>query len=195
MYPTIKTHDLIITNKFEYGIRIPQTNRYLFRYSRPVAGDIVLLEGDEFSYMHSWVKRVVAVGGDRILIKGKKIFINGIEVVCSNKIETYLGYMCDESLNGEVQYKVKWFDRAIEDADYFSEFTVPKDHVFLIGDNRNNSLDSRYIGAIHIDKVYGKLKFIFSGVTDIFNYTLYALMLMILCWDKIILIIRRGLRK
>ena len=189
MAPTLKTDDLIISYKLEYGIRIPQTNYYLYRSERPAIGDVVLFEGDKFSYKNTWIKRVVAVGGDKVRVQNKKLYVNNAEMACTAKVETEKGYFCSEAQGDSVSYKVQWLNMAIKRADNVEVYTVPKDHVFLMGDNRSNSLDSRYIGAKHIDTLYGKQLVVFQGVAKLYQYIIICLIIVLFFWDKVLSII------
>jgi len=161
MLPTLKSNDMVLSYKFQYGIRIPQTNYYLYRTSTPSVGDVVLFEGDKPSFLTTWIKRVIAKGGDKVSLINKKLYVNGIEKPCSSKIKNESSYSCNEVLNG-TSFQVQWLHNTFPKSDDLSEIIVPKNYVFLMGDNRNNSLDSRYIGTIHIDKIYGKQLYSFS---------------------------------
>ena len=133
MIPTLLIGDYILVNKFIYGTKIPFSDKRLLTFKEPKRGDIIV-----FKYprdpSRDFIKRVMAVGGEKIEIRGTKIYIN------DNLIDDPWGYY-------ENQKSV------------YSEpfiFEVPKDSFFVMGDNRNNSHDSRFWGAVSPDKIVGK---------------------------------------
>lgn len=133
MIPTLLIGDYILVNKFIYGTKIPFSDKRLLTFKEPKRGDIIV-----FKYprdpSRDFIKRVMAVGGEKIEIRGTKIYIN------DNLIDDPWGYY-------ENQKSV------------YSEpfiFEVPKDSFFVMGDNRNNSHDSRFWGAVSRDNIVGK---------------------------------------
>ena len=133
MIPTLLIGDYILVNKFIYGTKIPFSDKRLLVFKEPKRGDIIV-----FKYprdpSRDFIKRVMAVGGEKIEIRGTKIYIN------DNLIDDPWGYY-------ENQKSV------------YSEpfiFEVPKDSFFVMGDNRNNSHDSRFWGFVSRDIIVGK---------------------------------------
>jgi signal peptidase I len=155
MSPGIKAGDLVIDSRISFGLRVPLTNIYLSRWASPKKGDVVFFESPIPGFqLDTWIKRVVAVGGDTVEFKEKSLYVNGKEVYCDQTLG--LGeYFCLESLGG-VQYTSKWGIPVSQAMDTVSLVTVPKDNVLLIGDNRSNSNDGRIWGFKHVDMVYGK---------------------------------------
>jgi signal peptidase I len=139
MKETLLIGDHILVNKFIYGIKIPFLRKTLVPISDPEQGDIVV-----FIYpidrSKDFIKRVIAVGGDTIEIKDKKIFINGAYYNDGHGVYT------DNLI----------FPRAIQPRDNFGPVTVPEGALFVMGDNRDQSLDSRFWGFVNLKDVLGK---------------------------------------
>ena len=156
MKPTLLIGDHILVNKFIYGIKFPFTDRYIVHIKKPERGDIVVFKWptDENK---DFIKRVVGIGGDKIAIIDDVLYLNG------EKVET--------------QFVEKYRDRNLTEANKYIEFlgdckhyildeytkhenhapvTVPQESVFVMGDNRDNSHDSRYWGFVSLNKLKGK---------------------------------------
>jgi len=139
MEPTLEIGDHILVNKFIYGIQIPFTSIRLFPLENPQRGDVVV-----FIYpldrSKDFIKRVVAVEGDSVKIINKKLYINGSEVVDSHAVFKEDGV----------------FPAEIQKRDNFGPITVPKGNIFVLGDNRDRSLDSRFWGFVPLEDLRGK---------------------------------------
>jgi signal peptidase I len=139
MKPTLLVGDHILVNKFIYGIKIPYFRKILFPVTDPLRGDIVV-----FIYPNDrskdFIKRVIGLGGDTIEIKNKKIFINGKEH--TDKIGVY---------SDKVVYPA-----AMQPRDNYGPVTVPIGTLFVMGDNRDESMDSRFWGFVDLKDVEGK---------------------------------------
>ena len=139
MLPTLQIGDHILVSKFIYGIKVPFTGSTLIPLSQPKPNDIVVFrypKNPELDY----IKRVIAVAGDIIEIHDKKIFINGKEFTDQHGV---------------------FKDPLIHPADFdtrdnFGPETVPADKIFVMGDNRDNSYDSRFWGFVDLKAVRGK---------------------------------------
>ncbi len=139
MKPTLLVGDHILVNKFLYGIKIPFTDKTLIPISEPKRGDIIV-----FIYPvdpeKDFIKRVIGIPGDTVEIKGEKVFING---------KPYHDEHGFYSKTGST-------DARMGKVDHFGPVTVPKDHLFVMGDNRNHSYDSRFWGFVPLSSVKGK---------------------------------------
>jgi signal peptidase I len=126
MIPTLLVGDHILVNKFIYGFHIPFTSKKTFAFRKPEKEDVIV-----FIYpldpSKDFIKRVIGVEGDTILIKGKKVYING-ELYS----DPYAHYIDDNPGEGVVSRK------------NFGPITVPKNSLFVMGDNRDRSFDGRY---------------------------------------------------
>jgi len=139
MEPTLQVGDHILVSKFIYGIKIPFTHFKLFDFKTPQRGDtIVFIYPQDKS--KDFIKRVIGVGEDRVDIEGSKIYVNG------RPMEDPWGYY---------DVKNEW-RRNLGPVGPFEHVVVPKDHLFVLGDNRDNSQDSRFWGFVHINEVKGK---------------------------------------
>ena len=140
MIPTLLVGDDLLANKFVYGIEIPFLNRKILILTSPHKGDIIVFRSPE-DPRKELIKRVVAVEGDLIEERNKQIFINGR---ASN--EPY----------------VQHTDNFLEDPrDDFGPYVVPKDKLFVMGDNRDESYDSRFYGFVDLKDVEGKAFLVF----------------------------------
>ena len=135
MIPTLLVGDDLLANKLVYGIKIPFFNRKILILTSPHKGDIIVFRSPE-DPRKELIKRVVAVEGDLIEGRNKQIFINGM---ASN--EPY----------------VQHTDNFLEDPrDDFGPYVIPKDKLFVMGDNRDESYDSRFYGFVDLKDVEGK---------------------------------------
>jgi signal peptidase I len=139
MEPTLEIGDHILVNKFLYGIKIPFTSWNLLPLQNPKRGDVIVfiypLDQDK-----DFIKRVVAVAGDTVRMVNKKLYLNGAEVSDPHAV-----YKEDTIFPGEVQKR-----------DNFGPITVPPGMLFVLGDNRDRSLDSRFWGFVPLNDVRGK---------------------------------------
>lgn len=144
MIPTLLIGDHILVNKFIYGTKIPLTDKKILVWRSPEKGDIIVFKYPE-NREKDFIKRVVATGGDVIEEKDKVIYVNGKAL-----IEPYTQH----------------FDRSIrfggmDPRDNFGPVAVPKDKLFVMGDNRDQSYDSRYWGFVDRKDIRGKALIIY----------------------------------
>lgn len=137
MLQTLQIGDHILVNKFIYGIRIPFTDSILIPISNPKFGDVAVFRYPE-DPSKDYIKRIIGLPGDTIELKNKVLYRNG-EVVK----EPYVNY---ENPDMEHRYI----------ADTFGPIVVPEGSYFVLGDNRDNSEDSRYWGFVKRDAIIGK---------------------------------------
>lgn len=139
MEPTLQIGDHLLVNKFIYGIKIPFTSIHLLPWKSPQRGDVIVfifpLDQDK-----DFIKRVIGVGGDTVSIVNKKLYINGVEVPDPHAV-----YRENSILLGEQQK-----------LDNFGPVTVPQGSLFVMGDNRDHSFDSRFWGFVPLKDVLGK---------------------------------------
>jgi len=174
MNPTILEGDLIYVDKIAYDLRFPLTFYRLAKWSDPQRGDIVVCFSPEDETR--LVKRVIGQPGDTIELRDNTLFLNGEPVVYTKIDSKYT-----EHLSGKLKEKCIL---AMEDLDglahavmstpsiaavrSFGPVTVPQDSYFVMGDNRDNSRDSRYFGFVERKSIVGKAKGIISSfdITD-----------------------------
>ena len=173
MNPTILEGDLIYVDKLAYDLRFPLTFYRLAEWSTPKTGDIVVCFSPEDETR--LVKRIIAVPGDTIESKRNILFLNGQPATYTkldSKNTEYLSsalkgrsILATENLDGYTHAVMSIpSTRAIRN---FGPITVPADHYFVMGDNRDNSKDSRYFGFVERKFIIGKAK----GVITSFDIT------------------------
>jgi len=139
MKETLLIGDHILVNKFIYGVKIPFLRKTVIPLKEPERGDIVV-----FIYpvdrSKDFIKRTIAIEGDVIEIKNKKIFINDKPYNDGRGIYT-------DSLV---------IPHSIQPRDNFGPVKVPEDSIFVMGDNRDQSFDSRFWGFVKLEDVLGK---------------------------------------
>ena len=139
MLPTLQIGDHILVLKSIYGVRLPVLNKVIIPVKHPKRGDIVV-----FIYpvdpTKDFIKRVVAVAGDKVEIRNKKLYINDTAVKDAHA-----------SFDENASYPM-----ALKPRDDFGPVTVPADKLFVMGDNRDHSYDSRFWGFVDLDAVLGK---------------------------------------
>ena len=144
MVPTLLVGDHLLVNKFIYGIKMPLLRKTIIPISNPERVDIIVFEYPK-DLSKDFIKRVIGIEGDKIEIKNKKVFINGKE----NK-DSYSIY-ADNMI----------YPAAMQPRDNNGPLTVPKDSLFVMGDNRDESLDSRFWGFVELKDVEGKAMIIY----------------------------------
>lgn len=160
MMPTLLIGDFILVNKFSYGVRLPVLNNKILEVGEPARGDIVVFRYPKQPSV-DYIKRVIGVPGDRIAYFDKKLYVNG-QLAPQVPLGSYVGVgqgsnmsgseILEEDL-GDVRHDILVRDGAptVEDV-----FVVPKGQYFMMGDNRDNSNDSRYWGTVPEGNLVGK---------------------------------------
>lgn len=155
--PTLLVGDFLVVNKFIYGLRLPVWDKKVISISHPKTGDIVVFRwppNPSFDY----IKRVIGVPGDTITYHNKILSINGVEAT-----QTFVQYTTDESSgNAVAEYRenLKGIEHEIfrhSDVPAIDfEVKVPPNSYFVMGDNRDDSADSRYWGFVGDEYIRGK---------------------------------------
>jgi len=147
MYPTLSPHDHFIAVKNAY------------RNSDPQRGDLVLFANPN-NRRELWTKRVIALAGDTVAVKDGNLYVNGaklpLQPVGPGVVSGTAGQIFSEENNG-AKYRI--FISQGHQAPDFPEITAPKNECFVMGDNRNEALDSRIVGPIPIISILGKLEY------------------------------------
>lgn len=139
MKPTLLVGDHILVNKFLYGVKIPFTDITLVPVKEPKRGDIVVFKFPE-DPKKDFIKRVIAVSGDTVQIRNKEVYIN------NKPIEDPYGTHIDpHTIPGKLRPR-----------DNLDPVTVPPNALFVMGDNRDHSYDSRFWGFVKLSSVKGK---------------------------------------
>jgi signal peptidase I len=170
MIPTLTIGDHLLVNKFIYGPRIPFTDTRIFTWKEPKRGDIIVFKYPE-NEDKNFIKRVVGLAGDKVEIKKGKLFINDEPVsiapvgTTDGRREEGSGYpyydkpkLYDEQL-GTVKHHIQYLR---DQSGYnFGPKIVPAESVFVMGDNRDNSQDSRVWGFVKRNKILGRALIIY----------------------------------
>jgi signal peptidase I len=170
MMPTLLIGDFILVNKFTYGIRLPVLNTKVIDNGSPKRGDIVVFRFPKDPTV-DYIKRVIGLPGDRISYYNKQIQVNGNSMKQTTlglyQGGTQAGTMDRENLAllsenlGDVTHDI--LVRKGEPSVREGEFVVPAGHYFVMGDNRDNSNDSRYWGAVPEANLVGRAFFIWMS--------------------------------
>ena len=144
MKPTLLIGDHILVSKFNYGIRLPLVRSTLIPVGTPKRGDIVVFIYPE-DRSKDFIKRLIGLPGDRIEIRNKNILLNGLPWS-----DTHGVHVDNLIIPGSVQPR-----------DNFGPVTVPEGSLFVMGDNRDESYDSRFWGFVPMKDVLGKALIIY----------------------------------
>ena len=184
MIPTLLVGDLIVVNKFHYGLRLPVINVKVTEGQTPKAGDVMVFRFPP-NPTQDYIKRVVGVPGDEVAYMNKRLTINGKPMAATDlpnfleedsmryfpQFEEQLGGGKHRMLNSETapagvdEQQVMAFPNR-DNCRYSVEgfvCKVPEGHYFMMGDNRDNSLDSRYWGFVPDKNIVGKAFFIWMN--------------------------------
>ena len=155
MIPTLEIGDFILVNKYTYGLRLPVLGTKVMEVGEPDYGDVMVFfpPGDD----RYFIKRVVGLPGDEIRLVNNLLYINGAAMP-QTELETHDGQssyrVVTENLKG-VDHLVRRRRDAGKYGDNFVEI-VPAGHYFLVGDNRDNSWDSRAWGSVPEENIVGR---------------------------------------
>lgn len=163
--PTLEIGDFVLVNKFDYGVRMPLSHKTIIPLSDPKRGDIMVFLYPENPSIY-FIKRVIGLPGDTISYKDKILYINGKEMAQKNLGSDYEydehGHVwpvqkLQEDLDGAVHNIFVRPD--VIDRD-FTDIKVPPESYFVMGDNRDDSKDSRYWGFVPNNNIVGKASYI-----------------------------------
>jgi len=139
MIPTLLIGDHILVNKFIYGIKLPFSDEKYLAISEPHNGDVVVFKYPQ-DPDRDFIKRIIGIGGDVIESKNKTIYVNG------NKLNEPYVQHTDETIR----------PRDVDPRDNFGPIVVPNGKYFMMGDNRDQSYDSRFWGFVDLSAIKGK---------------------------------------
>ncbi len=190
MMPTLLVGDLILVNKFHYGIRLPVANKKIFAIDDPQRGDVMVFRYPRDTSV-DYIKRVVGVPGDEVTFRNQQLFLNGKLVPMEPMPPP--GFYDDE----ERRYAPEWIEHfgdqthhilinpqsgrfwTSEEGNQFPfrdncrysadgvSCKVPPGNYFMMGDNRDNSQDSRYWGFVPDENIVGKAFFVWMNFGDL----------------------------
>jgi signal peptidase I len=182
MIPTLLVGDLILVNKFHYGVRLPVINKKIVANHDPQRGDVMVFRYPEDPSV-DYIKRVVGVPGDEVSYRNQQLFVNGVLAETQPRPD----FFNEDSLRFEKEYVEKLGNvghRILVDRQRQSYITVPDNfplkencrysaegvtckvpagHYFMMGDNRDNSRDSRFWGFVPDENIVGKAFFVWMN--------------------------------
>ena len=186
MIPTLQIGDFILVNKFTYGIRLPVINKKIISIGDPQRGDVMVFRFPEDPSL-DYIKRVIGIPGDQVAYQNKRLYING-QPLETTRMDDYLhperlyySKQFIEKAEG-IEHRTLNDDDApgfISDATQFPHrnnclynnagviCTVPVGHYFMMGDNRDNSRDSRFWGFVPEENIVGKAFFVWLNFGDL----------------------------
>lgn len=188
MLPSLLINDHIFVNKIVYGLRVPFSEKWLVQFQQPKKGEVIV-----FKYPRDmstfFIKRVIGEPGDKIRVENGTLYINDIpmekKVVASpndfdwlrdedfqrdgnyyDRKENYVHFI--ETLPGSVDHNVL-LRRGEALMDSYGPITVPENSLFVMGDNRNNSMDSRIWGFVPKENILGRASFVWLSCEETFT--------------------------
>lgn len=186
MIPTLLVGDFILVNKYTYGIRLPVINKKVIDLGTPQRGDVMVFRYPENPSL-DYIKRVVGLPGDKIAYLNKRLTING-EEIRTRKIEDYLDkerlYYTPRYVEtlGKVDHDILVEADAPAFINQTSQYPfrdkchynssgvvceIPPGHYFMMGDNRDNSQDSRFWGFVPDENIVGRAFYIWFNFSDL----------------------------
>ncbi|MBR7748410.1 signal peptidase I [Undibacterium baiyunense] len=189
MLPTLYVGDFILVNKFTYGIRLPILDKKIISVNEPQRGDVMVFRFPK-DPSQNYIKRIVGLPGDTVVYKNKKLIVNGVEsqyesqpeflhegpqLSYSKQFNEKSGSLTHRILNdddrpagiamfGEANFP--YADQCIYEIEGVT-CKVPAGHYFMMGDNRDNSQDSRFWGFVPDQNIVGKAFFIWMNFSDL----------------------------
>lgn len=172
MLPTLKIGDFIVVNKFDYGVRLPVLNTTLIPTTEPKRGDVVVFKYPEDPSLN-YIKRMIGLPGDVVSYHNKRLMVNG--------------KLIDESLLADLPISlnpskepVRVYEERLDDVAHQvyksyrrnpleGDWVVPEGHYFVMGDNRDNSADSRVWGFVPEQNLKGRAFYVWLHWDDFFS--------------------------
>jgi signal peptidase I len=167
MMPTLLIGDFLLVNKFTYGIRLPVINKKIIEINEPARGDIVVFRFPKDPTV-DYIKRVIGLPGDKVAYYNKKLFINNTPINQTG-LGTYQGVGQGSDMSGSthLEENLTGVEHSIlirNDAPTVEgSYVIPPGNYFVMGDNRDNSNDSRYWGTVPEENLVGKAFFLWMN--------------------------------
>lgn len=182
MMPTLEAGDFIMVSKFSYDIRLPGINTSIASLGEPERGDVVVFR-PPWAPGEAWIKRVVGLPGDEVVVRDNNVWING-EPVSTEVVGPYRGDPDNEDDADLMRYgaslltehlgnvgheiiQMSLVNSAPDVPNDLNPRTVPRGCYFVMGDNRDNSEDSRYHGCVPEANIVGKATFIWMSLASL----------------------------
>lgn len=159
--PTLLVNEFILVNKYDYGVRLPVAHKRIFGESKPERGDIIVFRWPPNPSL-DFIKRVIGVSGDHISYTDKELYVNG-ERIPQDYLQTVLvndeegdEWRATEKTENLFGLKHKIYIDLAKFSGNYTDIIVPEGMYFVMGDNRDNSADSRFWGFVPDENIIGK---------------------------------------
>ena len=167
--PTFSSGDKVIINRSAYDITFPFSNLKFVSISKPERGDMVLCKVKKRDNGDYWLKRIIGLPGDTIELRQNKIYLNRkplkYEILALESFENLEKKLIGENFARESGYGLLHYISFSNKDGLLANYgpiIIKQDHYFVLGDNRDNSMDSRLFGTVHRNHIYGKYLLILS---------------------------------
>ena len=159
MHPNLLEGDVVFVNRLAFDVKLPLTEVVVAHTGDPRRGDIVTFTSPENGMR--LIKRVIGLPGDTIEMRGKRLLVNGVAAryddlgLADEPLVRGVKALHLEEDTADNRHEIQWLVRRAE-RDDFGPLTVPADHYLMLGDNRDNSEDSRWFGLVPREKLIGR---------------------------------------
>lgn len=161
--PTFVSGDKLIINRSAFDLTLPFSSLKIFRIGKPERGDMILCQVREKDQKYYWLKRIIGMPGDTIELRQNKIYINRAQLKYEFlskesfdiKDESLIEEFFAREIGMGLEHIISFSDQFGLLANY-GPIVVKHNHYFVLGDNRDNSMDSRLFGMVHRNRIYGK---------------------------------------
>jgi signal peptidase I len=167
MHPNILEGDVVLVNRLAYNVKVPLTDIIVSRLADPQRGDIVTFTSPQDG--RRLIKRLIGLPGDSVAMRDKRLTINGraVDYAALDRATDIDGgrrtaLRLVETVDASA-HRIQWLD-GVRNAPDFGPLVIPADHYLMLGDNRDNSADSRYIGLVPREKIIGRAERILASV-------------------------------
>lgn len=167
MKPTILEGDRIWVNKLAYDLKIPFTNISLKKFANPKHGDIIIFESEKAG--KRLVKRVIGIPGDIVSMNNNILTLNG-QPLSYKILNQHENKLIAEEQNDKMRYHIQVNKYATNNSSFYN-VKIPNNYYLVLGDNRDNSADSRFIGLIPRNEIIGRSQHVVISL----NYDNYYL--------------------
>jgi signal peptidase I len=186
MIPTLHVHDHILVNKLAYGLHVPFSKKWIFQWASPRRGDIVVFRYPENPDVF-YVKRAIGLGGDRVTMEHGTLVVNGEKLPIERSSPSTAVPADEDSFEyfAENGHLIRYRDQYSAS---FEEITVPEGKIFVLGDNRDQSNDSRFWGFVPEENLIGRAWLIWLACDATLPSAQFLCDPTTLRWDRVFLL-------